>query len=166
MKVMVAVDESEGSIHALNWVLTYLPLGGGGGGGDPGETSTLYLVHAHHAFQTYIYPAGPVVYSTPMVMESFTKAEAENSQRILAEALQRCTEKNMAKQIKTETMMLQGEPKEMICQAAEQMGVDLLVLGSRGLGLLKRAFLGSVSDYCAHEADCPVLIVKPDDQSK
>ena len=24
-----------------------------------------------------------------------------------------------------------------------------------------RAFLGSVSDYCAHHANCPILIVKP-----
>nr|GMD44331.1 Adenine nucleotide alpha hydrolases-like superfamily protein [Ipomoea batatas] len=41
------------------------------------------------------------------------------------------------------------------------MAVDLVVVGSRGLGQIKRAVLGSVSDYCAHHARCPVLIVKP-----
>lgn len=35
-------------------------------------------------------------------------------------------------------MILEGDPKEMICQAVEQAHVDLLVVGSRGLGMIKR----------------------------
>lgn len=35
-------------------------------------------------------------------------------------------------------MILEGDPKEMICQAVEQNHVDLLVVGSRGLGMIKR----------------------------
>ena len=41
-------------------------------------------------------------------------------------------------QVKAEILILDGDPKEMICQAAEQMHVDLLVVGSRGLSKLKR----------------------------
>jgi nucleotide-binding universal stress UspA family protein len=41
-------------------------------------------------------------------------------------------------QIKAESLILEGEPKDKICQATEQMQVDLLVLGSRGLGKIKR----------------------------
>lgn len=41
-------------------------------------------------------------------------------------------------QAKAETLILDGDPKDMICQAAEQMHVDLLVVGSRGLGKIKR----------------------------
>ncbi|KAJ7971381.1 Universal stress protein A [Quillaja saponaria] len=63
--------------------------------------------------------------------------------------------------IKAETLILDGDPKEMICHATEQMPIDLLVIDSRGLGKLKRAFLGSVSDYCAHHAESFILIVKP-----
>src|SRR5690242_2952827 len=37
---------------------------------------------------------------------------------------------------------------------------DLLVLGSRGLGFVKKMLLGSVSDYCVSHAECPVLIVR------
>lgn len=41
-------------------------------------------------------------------------------------------------QVKAETLVLTGDPKDMICQAAEQMHMDLLVVGSRGLGKIKR----------------------------
>lgn len=44
----------------------------------------------------------------------------------------------MKMQVKAESMILNGDPREMICEAAEQMQVNLLVLGSRGLGALKR----------------------------
>lgn len=41
-------------------------------------------------------------------------------------------------QIKAETLILQGDPKDKICQAAEELHVDLVVIGSRGLGPIKR----------------------------
>ena len=41
-------------------------------------------------------------------------------------------------QVKAETLVLDGDPKDMICHAAEQMHADLLVVGSRGLGQIKR----------------------------
>jgi nucleotide-binding universal stress UspA family protein len=47
--------------------------------------------------------------------------------------------------------------KALIDAAAE---ADLLVVGSRGLGAVEGAFLGSVSQECAAHAPCPVLIHK------
>ncbi|GER26987.1 adenine nucleotide alpha hydrolases-likesuperfamily protein [Striga asiatica] len=92
-----------------------------------------------------------------MVIESVKKAQEENATNILSRALHICKEKK----VKAETLILQGDPKDKICQAAEELGVDLLVVGSRGLGTIKRALLGSVSNYCVHHVHCPVLIVKP-----
>jgi nucleotide-binding universal stress UspA family protein len=45
-------------------------------------------------------------------------------------------------------------------------GADLLVVGSRGRGGFKRLMLGSVSQQCAHHAECPLVIVRsePDDR--
>uniref|UniRef100_A0A1I8JN84 Usp domain-containing protein n=1 Tax=Macrostomum lignano TaxID=282301 RepID=A0A1I8JN84_9PLAT len=54
-----------------------------------------------------------------------------------------------------------GEPGEAIVQAAEEHEADLVVMGSRGLGTLRRTFLGSVSDYVLHHAYRPVLICPP-----
>ncbi|KAL9230815.1 hypothetical protein vseg_006115 [Gypsophila vaccaria] len=156
MKVMVGLDESEGSLYSLNWVLNNV-LSTTNNIIQEDAPNMVYLVHVNPPFQSYVYPAGPVVYTTTMVLDSVKQAQEHISAAIFSRALRSCQEKS----IKAQTLAMRGDPKEMICQAAEQMHVDLLVVGSRGLGMLKRAFLGSVSDYCAHHAHCPVLIVKP-----
>jgi len=51
-----------------------------------------------------------------------------------------------------------GDPVEKLLEAAE-MGVDLLVLGSRGFGPVMRLLIGSVSSRVIREAACPVLVV-------
>jgi len=56
--------------------------------------------------------------------------------------------------------VVEGEPRYVLCNAAEKHHADLLVVGSHGYGAIKRAFLGSVSDYCAHHTHCSVVIVK------
>ncbi len=45
-------------------------------------------------------------------------------------------------------------------------GADVLVVGSRGLSELASPFLGSVSLYCTTQADCPVLVVRPEKDQK
>jgi nucleotide-binding universal stress UspA family protein len=51
-----------------------------------------------------------------------------------------------------------GDPVEKLLETAE-MGVDLLVLGSRGFGPVMRLLIGSVSSRVIREASCPVLVV-------
>ncbi|GMJ14090.1 hypothetical protein like AT2G47710 [Hibiscus trionum] len=50
------------------------------------------------------------------------------------------------------------EKVKELCKNKHQATV--LVVGSHGYGLVQRAVLGSVSDYCAHHAHCSVMIVK------
>ncbi|KAJ4885037.1 Adenine nucleotide alpha hydrolases-like superfamily protein [Raphanus sativus] len=160
LKVMVAMDESKNSFYALEWAVEHLrdvisaePETDQAGG-------LLTLVHVHPTYLQYIYPSGgtaSAVYATDSVPESMKKAREESTAKLFTRSLEICR----GKMVKTETMILEGDPKEMICQAVEQTHVDLLVVGSRGLGMIKRAFLGSVSDYCAQHAKCPILIVRP-----
>ncbi|PRQ44300.1 putative universal stress protein A [Rosa chinensis] len=161
MRVMVAIDESDSSFYALNWALDHLFINAPSTlEGGEGEGGMVTVVHVTQPFQHFVYPAGPAgatYYASASVVESVKKAQQENSAAILSRAMQICKDR----MIKAETLTLTGDPKDMICQATEQMHVDLLVVGSRGLGMVKRAFLGSVSDYCAHHASCPVMIVKP-----
>jgi nucleotide-binding universal stress UspA family protein len=49
-----------------------------------------------------------------------------------------------------------------IVALAEELGADLIVMGSRGLGGVRRALMGSVSDSVVRHAHCPVLVVRPE----
>jgi nucleotide-binding universal stress UspA family protein len=53
-----------------------------------------------------------------------------------------------------------GRPAQEIVSVGEEVGAGLIVLGSRGLGGVKRALMGSVSDSVVRHAHCPVLVVR------
>jgi nucleotide-binding universal stress UspA family protein len=59
-----------------------------------------------------------------------------------------------------ETHLRSGDPDKEILRAAEALGVGLIVIGSRGLGAVSRALMGSVSDSVVRHAHCPVLVVR------
>ncbi|KAI9318215.1 hypothetical protein BX666DRAFT_1936076 [Dichotomocladium elegans] len=63
---------------------------------------------------------------------------------------------------------MMGDPKVEIIRKATEIHAEALIMGSRRLGTIKRALLGSVSDYCSHNSPCTVLIVKepPSEQAK
>src|SRR4028119_251791 len=58
-----------------------------------------------------------------------------------------------------------GRKDEQIISLSEEVGAGLIVMGSRGLGGVRRALMGSVSDSVVRHAHCPVLVVRPDEVS-
>ncbi|EEC76183.1 hypothetical protein OsI_13519 [Oryza sativa Indica Group] len=147
MKVVVAVDASEESLNALSWALDNVI------GRRAGAVSVV-VVHAQHGPDHFVYPVAAhaaIAYAPASAIESMRKAQEEISRKVVSRALD----------VSATGAIVEGDAKEAICQAVEEMHADMLVLGSRGLGKIKRAFLGSVSDYLVHHACCPVLVVKP-----
>jgi nucleotide-binding universal stress UspA family protein len=59
-----------------------------------------------------------------------------------------------------ETHLRSGDPDKEILRTAEALGVGLIVIGSRGLGAISRALMGSVSDSVVKHAHCPVFVVR------
>jgi nucleotide-binding universal stress UspA family protein len=59
------------------------------------------------------------------------------------------------------THLRMGQVALEIVALAEELGVGLIVMGSRGLGGVRRALMGSVSDSVVRHAHCPVLVVRP-----
>lgn len=51
-------------------------------------------------------------------------------------------------------------PASQLIDYAKENEIELIVLGSRGLGGVGRFFLGSVSSQIVHQAECKVLVVK------
>ncbi len=61
--------------------------------------------------------------------------------------------------IQSETMTRQGMPAFTICDVADEIGADLIVMGCRGLGLTEDGAAESVTSRVINLSPCPVLIV-------
>lgn len=61
-------------------------------------------------------------------------------------------------ELHTET--LEGPVAEAILAVVDARGIDLVVMGTRGLGRLAGLLLGSQSQKVVHHAPCPVLLVR------
>lgn len=55
---------------------------------------------------------------------------------------------------------MDGDPGHSVCEAAENWGADLIVVGRRGRTGFTEAFLGSVSNYVVHHASCSVFVIQ------
>jgi nucleotide-binding universal stress UspA family protein len=61
--------------------------------------------------------------------------------------------------VAAERLREHGDPADAIAGAAERLGFDHIVIGSRGLSPVGESLLGSVSERVLHRAPCPVTIV-------
>ncbi len=62
---------------------------------------------------------------------------------------------------RVKTVVIEGRPFEAITGYAGEKGIDLVVLGVRGHGVVETLFLGSTTDRVIRKAQCPVLSVNP-----
>ena len=121
-------------------------------------------LHVVHAFG--IAPIGPPVYPEATDLQSIEfEAEAEevqrSSERRAREVLQAEVEKvrSWGGMVAGEHLV-EGRVAAEIVGLAEEIGAGLIVMGSRGLGGIRRALMGSVSDMVVRHAHCPVLVVR------
>ncbi|NJL84435.1 MAG: universal stress protein [Chloroflexaceae bacterium] len=63
---------------------------------------------------------------------------------------------------KISTILRQGDPKDTVCQVADEIDADLIVMGSRGLKRLEAILSNSVSQYVFQLTNHPMLLVKDD----
>jgi nucleotide-binding universal stress UspA family protein len=83
-------------------------------------------------------------------------------QALVEEAAQQVGERAIAtfgSELKVEAHAAQGKADDVILNVAEEIGADLIVVGSKGMRGARR-YLGSVPNSVAHGAHCAVLIVK------
>jgi nucleotide-binding universal stress UspA family protein len=98
----------------------------------------------------------PVESASPAVIEAIVAEQTTALQDALSRA--RATLGDSVATV--EQRLASGYPAEEILRAATEDDSDLVVVGARGLGLLKRLLLGSVSEAVLRHADRPVLIVR------
>jgi nucleotide-binding universal stress UspA family protein len=113
---------------------------------------------------TYVLPSprelrGHHLYSDEVMSSVLEQAEEEGRSFLEEEAERlRASGGKVA-----ETHLRAGEPDKEIVKLSEELGVGTIVMGSRGLGALKRALMGSVSESVVTHAHCPVFVVRADE---
>lgn len=117
----------------------------------PGYPDPVY--HAHEAglgYETY--------------QQALEAVEAE-ARRVLDEQVRKIEE---AGGTVAEAHLRIGQKRDRaIVNLADEIGAGLIVMGSRGLGGIRRALMGSVSDSVVRHAHCPVMVVRsqPEDRA-
>jgi nucleotide-binding universal stress UspA family protein/CBS domain-containing protein len=127
--------------------------------------STLPGAHAVHVRVLGV--VEPVRYpsSAPRMLAATLAAAVEQAERdgraVLARRIGDAVDVLRTAAPKIEVEITVGQPADEIIRLAESTGNDLIVVGARGVGAMKRLLLGSVSETVLHHAGCPVLIVHP-----
>ncbi len=86
--------------------------------------------------------------------------QAETTARLVGESILDEARAAIDELVPLEIDLAFGEPAEVIINRARELEADLIVVGSRGLGLVDRLLLGSVSTAVVQQAHCPVLVVR------
>lgn len=89
----------------------------------------------------------------PMVPDMMASPEA------IAELLQKAQALFAEQGIQAEAIERSGKPAFTICDVADEVGANLIVMGCRGMGLTEEGFADSVTNRVINLSPCPVLIV-------
>ncbi|WP_458527098.1 universal stress protein [Onishia taeanensis] len=141
--VMVPVDGSEHARKALEVACRLIK----------DSDASLHILHIPEALAhetTLIWGIGAVsLETTPTVLEKYGR-----------DLIDRASREATALGVKhIDTTLAQGEPSRTILEQAKRLGVDAIVMGSRGLGDFSSLVIGGVSHKVSHAADCTVITV-------
>lgn len=139
-EVLIAIDSSKGAELAFQWALDNYCK----------PADHIRLIHARKSFAEL---AGRLPDETVQQLESQAQAAA---MELMQKYMKKCAEVDLDCDWKIST----GDEREAICKEVLRTCADVLIIGTRGLSPVRKALLGSVSEYCAHHSACPVIIVK------
>jgi nucleotide-binding universal stress UspA family protein len=151
MKVLISTDGSDDAIAAARHALAVLA---------PAETVTLVCVVEPPAIEAAGMESGMAggIATADEIDSAWAAINAE-----AAVALDR-TEAALAGAVPSGTIVErvseEGAAGPAVCRLAEIRAVDVVVVGSRGRGAIRRALMGSVSTHIVNNAPCPVLVVR------
>ncbi|XP_060066541.1 universal stress protein Sll1388-like [Ylistrum balloti] len=142
---IVCMDGSEEAEKAFKWYVENVH----------GASSYVIVVHCvdHRKLNTYGSLWEPA--DLKLIMQAFRDEETRADSTV--EKLQRTLSTS---KVKGEVLKLSGEPGPTIIGIAQDRKANMILTGCRGLGTLRRTFLGSVSDYIIHHSTVPVLVCR------
>jgi nucleotide-binding universal stress UspA family protein len=150
LKILVCIDGSSQSEKALGKALEIA------GGCSADEVTIMTVFEDIYDFPETTTDRLPITHEDLKRFEKIGEKEREVKKEMLEEAAQKFETLNL----KVNTHLDCGHPAETIARVADEGGYDMIVIGSRGLGGLKKMLLGSVSNAVLQEAKTSVLVVK------
>lgn len=135
-KILFPTDLSASSNEGLRWATSLARDSG----------ATLIIAHVEEP---------PIAYGGG---ELYLGADVETTEE-LRKALVKVLPTDPA--VPFEHKLLVGDPATAIVDAADSLGVDLIVMSTHGRRGLTRVLMGSVAELVVRRAKCPVLTVKP-----
>jgi nucleotide-binding universal stress UspA family protein len=136
-RIVVGVDGSDPSKRALHWAIEQAALTG----------VTVEAVGVWEHLSSYAWGAVADVDAAEL---------ADACEQIVIDTVTEVG--GDAPPVHIDSYIIRGHPANELVRQAK--GADLLVVGSRGHSGLVGALLGSVSNYCVHHADCPVVVIR------
>ncbi len=146
MKILLAVDGSPYSDAAVNEVM-HRPW--------PAQSEVKVITASETPTVVGMEPWAVL----PQYFEEIEKSFREAAESVIKTALLKL-KTSQDSTLKISSEIIQGSPGQVIVDEAEWWGADLIVMGSRGLGVWNRLLLGSVSSAVVHHAKCSVEIVR------
>jgi nucleotide-binding universal stress UspA family protein len=144
-KILLATDASKDAIKAAQIASDISSVSG----------SELHVLHVGNTKDFHVAPSAEQSFSR---RSPYLSEVRENSEKALEEAVKQVEE---AGGTVAETHLRMGDPDDEILRHCEEHGdIGLLVMGSRGLGPIKRRLMGSVSESVVRHASCPVLVAR------
>jgi nucleotide-binding universal stress UspA family protein len=135
-RIVVGVDGSDASLHALEWAVRQAEL----------TAARIDVVAAWH---------WPPVWGWGVPLAPPT-SPAEDLQKVLDDVLEPVRAQHPG--VTIDAHIVESHPAPALVDASR--GADLLVVGSRGHGEFSGMLLGSVSEHCVSNAECPVLVLR------
>ncbi|KAI4311088.1 hypothetical protein MLD38_036015 [Melastoma candidum] len=156
-RIGVAIDFSECSRKALRWASDNVVR--------PGDHLVLITVRPEGNYeegemQLWETTGSPYIplheISDPAVMKRYgVKPDAETLDIINTAVAQ--------KEVEVLLKIYWGDAREKLCEAIDKIPLTCIIIGNRGLGKIKRAIMGSVSNHVVNNGSCPVTVVKSSD---
>jgi nucleotide-binding universal stress UspA family protein len=142
-KILLATDGSEDAEVATSTAIDLAKS----------TSSELHIVLVEEPAYAYVDPSGYPYFSDP---ELEHELEQQARMRLDAEV----EKSRSAGGAIAQAHLRVGAAAAEIVDLAEDIGAGLVVMGSRGLGGIRRALMGSVSDSVVRHAHCPVMVVR------
>ncbi|MBP1712008.1 MAG: UspA [Deltaproteobacteria bacterium] len=149
-KILYATDLSENSAYAFRYAVNSAQQHG----------AKIHILHVLEEIKTNILAA---YYELEKLQEIREKGKEEVKDRIQKRLETFCQKELMkdpeCRDLVASTEVVEGDPAAEILRKADELGVDLVVMGTHGKGLLEHAFLGSVAEKILHRIKIPVLTI-------